>query len=121
MSSIEKDTKTTTSELTTITDILAPIPYPGVGLYPHFIAQKTETLIVKCKALHWDWTVTLADGTTLLLVETALMSRSGRRSVLYANRRRLFDVRREYFSWRGTYYGEGENEVQLWQMINRFT
>ncbi|KAJ4993666.1 hypothetical protein SVAN01_00720 [Stagonosporopsis vannaccii] len=88
---------------------LAPVPSP-IGIFPQFIAQGPETLVLKEKVLSLtgdDFHIKLASGTPILRVEGKVMSISGRKKVFDEQGNHLFDIVKEHFHLHATYRVDG--------------
>lgn len=83
---------------------IPPLPQP-VGLFPHLVAQRQETVIMK-----GGWTggfkLSLSDGTPVLEIEAEQMSLSHRKHVVdIASQKRLCTIRMQTWSFHWNYYG----------------
>ncbi len=77
-----------------------------IGVFDHFVARQTETLILKERILSLSgdsFDIKLANGQPLLRVQGKVMSISGRKSVFDMAGNHLFDVCKEHFHLHSTY------------------
>lgn len=97
---------------------LAPMPSP-IGIFPQFLAQGTETLVLKEKVLSLtgdDFHIKLANGTPILRVEGKVMSISGRKKVFDEQGGHLFDIVKEHFHLHATYRVEGAKGEKIMEV-----
>jgi uncharacterized protein YxjI len=101
---------------------LAPMPQQ-IGIFDHFVARQTETIILKEKVLSLSgdsFDIKLANGTPLIKVEGKLMSISGRKSVMDMAGNRLFDICKEHFHIHSTYACEDPNGQKFFEVKSKF-
>ncbi|CAK7268514.1 hypothetical protein SEPCBS57363_003132 [Sporothrix epigloea] len=84
---------------------LQPLPVQ-IGIFPQYIANQTETLVLKEKILSLSgdsFDVRLANGQPLLKVKGKLLTLGSRKSVYDCNDTHLFDIYREILHIHSTY------------------
>ncbi|KAB2573633.1 hypothetical protein DBV05_g7685 [Lasiodiplodia theobromae] len=98
---------------------LAPAPRP-IGIFPRFIAQSSETLVLKEKifSLSGDSFDIKSAGSnnTAFKVKGEALSLSGRKHLLDANGDSVFDIRKEHFTLHKTFYGQDESGNHLFEV-----
>ncbi|KAL1863085.1 hypothetical protein VTK73DRAFT_6447 [Phialemonium thermophilum] len=85
---------------------LPPLPHQ-IGIFDHFVARKTETLVLREKALSLSGDSfdihLLGGGPPLLTVKGNALSLSGRKAVYDASGKHLFDIKREHLHLHTTF------------------
>lgn len=101
---------------------LAPVPQP-IGVFPQFIAQQPETLVLKEHVLSLtgdSFSIKLANGTPLLQVEGKVMSISGRKTVRDMAGNHLFDICKERLHIHTTYAIKDPGEKKIMEVKSKF-
>ncbi|KAF2118951.1 tubby C-terminal-like domain-containing protein [Lophiotrema nucula] len=101
---------------------IAPVPQP-IGVHSQFIAQKTETLVLKEHVLSLSgdsFSVKLADGTPVLQVEGKVMSISGRKTVRDMQGNHLFDICKEHFHIHATFAIKNPQDQKIMEVKSKF-
>ncbi|KAH7082328.1 tubby C-terminal-like domain-containing protein [Paraphoma chrysanthemicola] len=87
-----------------------------IAIFPQFIAQQPETLVLKEKVLSLSgdsFSIKLANGTPILQVEGKVLSISGRKKVSDMQGNHLFSIVKEHFHIHATYAVEGADGKKL--------
>jgi len=101
---------------------LAPVPQP-IALFPQFIAQAPETLVLKEHVLSLSgdsFSIKLANGTPILQVEGKVMSISNRKKVRDMQGNDLFSIVKEHLHIHATYVVESPNGQKLCEVKSGF-
>jgi uncharacterized protein YxjI len=101
---------------------LAPVPQP-IAIFPQFIAQTTETLVLKEHVLSLtgdSFSIKLASGTPILQVQGKVMSISGRKKVSDMQGNHLFSIVKEHLHIHATYVVEGKDGGKLVEVKSGF-
>jgi uncharacterized protein YxjI len=101
---------------------LAAVPQP-IALFPQFIAQAPETLVLKEHVLSLSgdsFSIKLANGTPILQVEGKVMSISGRKKVSDMQGNHLFSIVKEHLHIHATYVVESANGQKLVEVKSGF-
>jgi len=102
----------------------APPPPPQIGIFPQFIAQNYEQLVIKEKvfSLSGDsFTVKTVDGRDILQVKGDVLSLSGRKRVLDMQGAPLFDIRKQLIAFHATYFCENPNGERFFDVKSKFS
>ncbi|KAM0344001.1 hypothetical protein ACHAPU_007903 [Fusarium lateritium] len=94
-----------------------------VGVFKSFIAQRTETLVLKEKVMSLtgdSFDIKLANGQPILKVEGKVMSISGRKKVFDMNGNHLFSIVKELLHIHATYVVEDPQGVKIMEVKNSF-
>ncbi|KAH6959036.1 hypothetical protein FAVG1_03278 [Fusarium avenaceum] len=94
-----------------------------VGVFKSFIANQTETLVLKEKVMSLtgdSFDIKLANGQPILKVEGKVMSISGRKKVFDMNGNHLFSIAKEHLHIHTTYAVEDPNGVKIMEVKNSF-
>ncbi|KAH7239041.1 tubby C-terminal-like domain-containing protein [Fusarium tricinctum] len=94
-----------------------------VGVFKNFIANQTETLVLKEKVMSLtgdSFDIKLANGQPILKVEGKVMSISGRKKVFDMNGNHLFSIVKELLHIHATYAVEDPNGVKIMEVKNSF-
>jgi uncharacterized protein YxjI len=94
-----------------------------VGVFKNFIANQTETLVLKEKVMSLtgdSFDIKLANGQPILKVEGKVMSISGRKKVYDMNGNHLFSIAKEHLHIHATYAVEDPNGVKIMEVKNSF-
>ncbi|KAM0201241.1 hypothetical protein ACHAPA_002414 [Fusarium lateritium] len=94
-----------------------------VGVFKNFIANQTETLVLKEKVMSLtgdSFEIKLANGQPILKVEGKVMSISGRKKVFDMNGNHLFSIVKELLHIHATYVVEDPNGVKIMEVKNSF-
>ncbi|KAF2736849.1 DUF567-domain-containing protein [Polyplosphaeria fusca] len=101
---------------------LAPAPKP-IGIFNQFIAQKTETLVLKEKVLSLtgdSFHIKLADGTPVFQVEGKVMSISGRKTFRDMQGNHMFDICKEHFHLHTTFAIKDPSDNKIMEVKSKF-
>ncbi|KAF4446997.1 DUF567-domain-containing protein [Fusarium austroafricanum] len=101
---------------------LQPAPH-HVGVFKSFIANQTETLVLKEKVMSLtgdSFDIKLANGQPILKVEGKVMSISGRKKVFDMNGNHLFSIVKEHFHIHTTFAVEDPQGVKLMEVKSSF-
>ena len=87
---------------------------PPLALFPAFVAQRPETLMLTGKVIGQDYTITTSSGQALFRVEFKYFSLSHQRFVSDMQGRPLFTIRKETFNFGPAIYylHAPDNEAQ---------
>lgn len=102
---------------------LAPYPTP-MGMFPAFIAQRPETLVIKEKVMSLSgdsFDIKLADGRPIFQVQGNAWSLSGRKRVMDMAGNHLFTIRKKHLAFHTTFYAEDPNENQILEVKSQFS
>lgn len=98
---------------------LAPAPRP-IGIFPRFIAQTSETLVLKEKILSLSGDSfdikNASSNHPAFKVKGEALTLSGRKHLLDANGDSVFDIRKEHFTLHKTFYGQDESGNHLFEV-----
>jgi len=95
-----------------------------IGVFPQYIAQKSEQLILKEKVLSLSgdsFTIKTTDGRPILQVKGEVMSLSGRKHVMDMQGNLLFDIRKQLIAFHATYYCEDPKGNQFFEVKSKFS
>ncbi|KAI1390610.1 DUF567-domain-containing protein [Hypoxylon trugodes] len=101
---------------------LAPLPRP-IGVFAPFIARQTETLVLKEKVVSLSgnsFDISLANGQPIFKVSGETFSLSQRMNVLDMSGNQLFCIRKRHLSIHTTYYAEGANGQEIFEVKSKF-
>ncbi|KAI1764632.1 DUF567-domain-containing protein [Hypoxylon sp. FL1150] len=101
---------------------LTPFPRP-IGVFTPFVANQSETLILKEKVLSLSgnsFDIALASGQPLFKVKGESFSLSHRMIVSDAAGNFLFCIRKKHFKLHSTYYAEGANGEEIFEVQSKF-
>lgn len=102
--------------------LLPPVPKP-IGVFPQFIAQQPETIVLKEHVLSLtgdSFSIKLANGTPILQVEGKVMSISGRKKVCDMAGNHLFNIAKEHFHIHTTFAVEDPQGKKLMEVKSSF-
>lgn len=102
----------------------APAAVQGIGVFPQFIAQRPETLVLKEKVLSLSgdsFGVKTLDGRVIIQVKGEMLSLSGRKHVLDAQGVPLFDIRKQHLTLHTTFYCENPQGQKFFQVKSKFS
>jgi uncharacterized protein YxjI len=94
-----------------------------VGIFPSFIANQTETLVLREKVMSLsgdNFDIKLANGQPILKVEGKVMSISGRKKVYDMNGNHIFSIVKEHFHIHTTYVVEDPRGLKLMEVKSSF-
>jgi uncharacterized protein YxjI len=95
-----------------------------VGIFPQFIAQQYEQLILKEKVLSLSgdsFTVKTVNGLDILQVKGDVLSLSGRKHVMDMQGVQLFDIRKQLIAFHTTYFCENPNGERFFDVKSKFS
>jgi hypothetical protein len=95
-----------------------------VGVFPQFIAQQTEQLVLKEKVLSLSgdsFDIKTVDGRPILQVKGEALSLSGRKRVMDMQGVPLFDIRKKLVALHATFYCEDPNGQQFFEVKKKFS
>jgi hypothetical protein len=101
---------------------LAPVPQ-AIGVFPQFIAQQPETLVLKEHVLSLtgdSFSIKLANGTPILQVEGKVFSLGGRKKVRDMAGNHLFDIRKELMHIHTTFAIEDPSGKKIMEVKSSF-
>jgi len=101
---------------------LAGLPQP-IGLFPTFIAQRSETIVLKEKVMSLtgdSFSIKLADGTPLFQVEGKLMTITGRKRVTDMQGNHMFDIVKELLHLHHVWALEDASGKKIMEVKNKF-
>ncbi|OAL52804.1 DUF567-domain-containing protein [Pyrenochaeta sp. DS3sAY3a] len=101
---------------------LPPVPQP-IGVFPQFIAQGPETLVLREKVMSLSgdsFEIKLANGTPILQVEGKVLSISGRKKVNDMAGNHLFSIVKEHFHIHTTYAAENAKGEKILEVKSSF-
>lgn len=75
-----------------------------LALFPDFVAQRAETVVIKGRYVGDSYDITTLDGRPLLTVKAEAMSLSHRKRIYDANGRHIFNIRKETWNITGNAY-----------------
>lgn len=107
-----------------IASTLQPVPAPGAGIHPSYVASQLETLTVKGSSLSRNHFVVLdSAGTQLFGIDAEKLSLSQRTHVTEtATGTKLCTLRRETWKMKSQYYAEvSEDGPRLFDMKSKFS
>jgi uncharacterized protein YxjI len=102
---------------------LPPYPTP-MGIFPAFIAQRPETLVIKEKMMSLSgdsFDIKLLDGRPIFQVRGNAWSLSGRKQVLDMAGNHLFTIRKKHLTLHTTFYAEDPSENQILDVKSEFS
>jgi len=95
----------------------------AIGVFPQYIAQQSETLILKEKVLSLSgdsFSIKTIDGRALFQVKGNAFSLSGRKAVSDMAGNVLFELRKKHIAIHSTYYAEDASGKQFFQVASKF-
>jgi uncharacterized protein YxjI len=95
----------------------------AIGVFPQYIAQQSETLILKEKVLSLSgdsFSIKTIDGRPIFQVKGNAFSLSGRKAVSDMAGNVLFELRKKHIAIHSTYYAENANKEQFFQVASKF-
>ncbi|KAK6519787.1 hypothetical protein TWF506_000082 [Arthrobotrys conoides] len=95
-----------------------------VAIFPQFVAQKTEALVLKEKvfSLSGDsYDITTVEKVPVFKVQGKKLSLSGRKIFADQQGNELFHLRKEHLSIHTTYYGEDSSGKVLFEVKSKFS
>ncbi|KAI2770429.1 DUF567-domain-containing protein [Daldinia loculata] len=99
-------------------------PFPRqIGIFPHFFARQSETLILKEKCLSLSgnsFDVSLPNGQPIFKVKGESLSFSSRMNVTDTSGNFLFCIRKKHLSIHTTYYAENSNGDEIFEVRSKF-
>ncbi|KAF4119514.1 Pfam:DUF567 [Geosmithia morbida] len=101
---------------------LNPVQRP-MGLFPNFIAQRSETLVIKEKvfSLSGDsFDIKLANGQPIFKIKGRHLTLSGRKSMSDANGNALFDIVKELLHLHTTFAAEDPQGKKILEVKSSF-
>jgi uncharacterized protein YxjI len=101
---------------------LNPVPQP-IGVFPHFTARQTETLILREKVMSLtgdSFEIKLASGHPLLKVQGKVMSISGRKTVTDMANNHLFDIVKEHLHIHTTFAAQNAQGQKILEVKSSF-
>lgn len=102
----------------------APATVQGIGVFPQFIAQQPETLVIKEKVLSLSgdsFSIKTIDGRVIIEVKGEKLSLSGRKRVLDPQGNPLFDIRKKHIAIHTTFYCENPQGVKFFEVKSKFS
>jgi uncharacterized protein YxjI len=99
-------------------------PVAPIGIFPQFVAQNYEQLVIKEKvfSLSGDsFTVKTVDGREILQVQGDVISLSGRKHVFDMQGVPLFDLRKQLIAFHATYFCENPNGERFFDVKSKFS
>jgi hypothetical protein len=112
----------TCNEFLAITMALAPVPQ-AMGVFPQFIAQQSETIVLKEKVLSLSgdsFHIKLANGTPLFQVEGKVLSISGRKIVRDMAGNELFHICKEHLHIHTTFAIKDPQDRKIMEVKSKF-
>ncbi|KAI2463819.1 DUF567-domain-containing protein [Annulohypoxylon bovei var. microspora] len=101
---------------------LAPFSRP-IGIFAPFIAKQSETLVIKEKVLSLSgnsFDITLPNGQPIFKVKGESFSLSNRMNVMDVSGNLLFCIRKKHLSIHTTFYAEGANGQEIFEVQSKF-
>jgi uncharacterized protein YxjI len=95
-----------------------------VGVFPQFIAQQSEQLVLKEKVLSLSgdsFSIKTVDGRPIIQVKGEALSLSGRKSVTDMQGAPLFSIRKKLVALHATYYCEDPKGEQFFEVKKKFS
>ncbi|KAI1339414.1 DUF567-domain-containing protein [Xylariaceae sp. FL0016] len=100
-------------------------PYPTtMGVFPQFVAQQPETLVLKEKVLSLSgdsFEIKTADGRPVFQIKGEALSLSGRKNVMDMSGNLLFTIRKKLIALHATFYGEDPSGKVLFEVKGKFS
>lgn len=96
----------------------------AAAVFPQYVAQKVEQLVLKERVMSLSgdsFSVKTTEGTRIVDVKGEALSLSGRKHVSDINGQPLFDLRKEHFSIHTTYYAENPQGEKILVVKNKFS
>jgi len=96
----------------------------AIGIFTPFIAQQSETLILKEKVLSLSgdsFSIKTIDGRALFQVKGSVMSLSGRKLVTDMAGKDLFTIRKKHFAFPAAYYAEDPSGNKFFEVVGKFS
>jgi hypothetical protein len=95
----------------------------AIGVFPQYIAQQSETLILKEKVLSLSgdsFSIKTIDGRPIFQVKGNAFSLSGRKAVSDMAGNVLFELRKKHIAIHSTYYAVNASDQQFFQVASKF-
>jgi uncharacterized protein YxjI len=95
----------------------------AIGIFPQFIAQQLETIILKERILSFtgdSFSIKLADGTPILQVKGKVLSFSGRKEVSDIAGNHLFDIKKELLHFHTTFAIKDPKGLKIMKVKSSF-
>jgi uncharacterized protein YxjI len=95
-----------------------------LGIFPEYIAQKSEQLVIKEKvfSLSGDsFTVKTVDGRPIVQVKGEVLSLSGRKHVSDMQGLPLFDIRKQLIALHATFFCEKAGGEKFFEVKSKFS
>ncbi|KAJ6256013.1 hypothetical protein Dda_9307 [Drechslerella dactyloides] len=95
-----------------------------IAIFPQFVAQKTETLIIREKVFSWSgdsFDITTIEKVPLFKIHGKAFSLSGRKIFSDQQGNELFHLRKEHLTIHTTYYGEDSTGKKLFEVKSKFS
>ncbi|KAF3941500.1 hypothetical protein ABW19_dt0200576 [Dactylella cylindrospora] len=95
-----------------------------IAIFPQFVAQKTESLVLKEKVFSFSgdsFDIKTLEGNPVFKVQGKAMSLSGRKIVADTAGNELFHLRKEHLSIHTTFYGEDASGKKLFEVKSKFS
>jgi hypothetical protein len=95
----------------------------AIGIFPQYIAQQSETLILKEKVMSLSgdsFSIKTIDGRAIFQVKGNAFSLSGRKAVSDMAGNVLFELRKKHLAIHSTYYAEDASGKQFFQVASKF-
>ncbi|EPS35622.1 hypothetical protein H072_10989 [Dactylellina haptotyla CBS 200.50] len=95
-----------------------------IAIFPQFVAQKTESLVLKEKVFSFSgdsFDIMTVDKVPVFKVQGKKLSLSGRKIFADQQGNELFHLRKEHLTLHSTYYGEDSNEKALFEVKSKFS
>jgi uncharacterized protein YxjI len=95
----------------------------AIGIYPQYIAQQVEQLVLKEKVLSLSgdsFGIKTVDGRVVLQVKGEMLSLSGRKHILDADGTQLFDIRKQHVALHATYFAENPQGEKFFTVKSKF-
>ncbi|KAF3928026.1 hypothetical protein AA313_de0201246 [Arthrobotrys entomopaga] len=103
--------------------VMEPVP-AQVAIFPQFIAQKTESLVLVEKVFSWtgdSFDITTVEKVPVFKVQGKKLSLSGRKVFSDQQGNELFHLRKKHIAIHSTYYGEDAAEKVLFEVKSKFS
>ncbi|KAF2495288.1 DUF567-domain-containing protein [Lophium mytilinum] len=94
-----------------------------IGIFPPYIAQQSETLVLKEHVLSLSgdsFSIKTTDGRAIFQVKGEVMSLSGRKHLMDMSGSPIFDIRKEHLTLHTTYYGEDPSGNKILEVKSKF-
>lgn len=94
-----------------------------VVLFPQFVTQQTEQLVLKERVLSLSgdsFGIKTTDGRVMFECKGEMLSISGRKHIMDAQGKQLFDIRKELIALHTTYFAENPDKQKIFQVKSKF-